>query len=77
MLLLSILTLVLSLTAGHGWLWLSTLLALVPRLDANIQADTDSLIRGLSGIASMVDGKVGKASGTKGLALAQDAGLAA
>jgi anaerobic magnesium-protoporphyrin IX monomethyl ester cyclase len=60
--------------AGEG---LSTLLAVLPRIDADIHADSDGLIRGLSGIACMSDGKVVKASGTTGLALAQDAGLAA
>ena len=60
--------------AGEG---LSTLLALLPRLDAQLDSNTDELVRGLSGIASISSGKVVKASGTKGLALAQDAGLAA
>jgi anaerobic magnesium-protoporphyrin IX monomethyl ester cyclase len=60
--------------AGEG---LTTLLALVPRLDADIGATADQLVRGLSGIATMSEGKVVKTSGTKGLALAQDAGLAA
>jgi len=59
---------------GEG---LSTLLALLPRLDAQLDSDNDELVRGLSGIASISSGKVVKASGTKGLALAQDAGLAA
>jgi len=60
--------------AGEG---LSTLLELLPRLDAHPLIDSEVLARGLSGIASLSDGKVIKASGTKGLALAQDAGLAA
>jgi anaerobic magnesium-protoporphyrin IX monomethyl ester cyclase len=60
--------------AGEG---LSTLLAVLPRLDSNIDADSDALVRGLSGIASISDGKIVKATGTTGLALAQDAGLAA
>ena len=59
---------------GEG---LSTLLEVLPRLDSKLDADSDSLVRGLSGIASISSGKVVKASGTKGLALAQDAGLAA
>jgi anaerobic magnesium-protoporphyrin IX monomethyl ester cyclase len=59
---------------GEG---LSTLLELLPRFDARLQADCDDLVRGLSGVASLSGGKVVKASGTKGLALAQDAGLAA
>ncbi len=59
---------------GEG---LSTLLELLPRLDGQLQADCDDLVRGLSGVASLSGGKVVKASGAKGLALAQDAGLAA
>jgi anaerobic magnesium-protoporphyrin IX monomethyl ester cyclase len=59
---------------GEG---LSTLLELLPRFDAQLQAHCDDLVRGLSGVASMVGGKVVKATGTKGLALAQNAGLAA
>ena len=59
---------------GEG---LSTLLELLPRLDSRLDTDNDEWVRGLSGIASMSSGKVVKASGTKGLALAQDAGLAA
>jgi anaerobic magnesium-protoporphyrin IX monomethyl ester cyclase len=59
---------------GEG---LSTLLELLPRLDSKIDTDNDSLVRGLSGIATISSGKVVKASGSKGLALAQDAGLAA
>jgi anaerobic magnesium-protoporphyrin IX monomethyl ester cyclase len=59
---------------GEG---LVTLLELLPRLDAQLSADCTDLVRGLSGVASLDDGKVVKASGTKGLALAQDAGLAA
>ena len=59
---------------GEG---LVTLLELLPRLDAQLGADCTDLVRGLSGVASLEDGKVVKASGTKGLALAQDAGLAA
>jgi anaerobic magnesium-protoporphyrin IX monomethyl ester cyclase len=59
---------------GEG---LATLLELLPRLDAQLGADCADLVRGLSGIASLSAGKVVKASGTKGLALAHDAGLAA
>jgi anaerobic magnesium-protoporphyrin IX monomethyl ester cyclase len=59
---------------GEG---LSTLLELLPRLDAELQVNSDDLVRGLSGVASLSGGKVVKASGTKGLALARDAGLAA
>ena len=59
---------------GEG---LSTLHELLPRLDAQPNIDGESLVRGLSGIASLSGGKVVKASGTKGLALARDAGIAA
>jgi anaerobic magnesium-protoporphyrin IX monomethyl ester cyclase len=59
---------------GEG---LGTLLELLPRLDAQLGADSTDLMRGLSGIASLSAGKVVKASGSKGLALAHDAGLAA
>jgi radical SAM superfamily enzyme YgiQ (UPF0313 family) len=59
---------------GEG---LGTLLELLPRLDAQLAADSSDLVRGLSGIASLSAGKVLKASGTRGLALAHDAGLAA
>jgi len=59
---------------GEG---LVTLLELLPRLDAQLSADCTDLVRGLSGVASLSDGKVVKPSGTKGLALAHDAGLAA
>ncbi|MDP9010222.1 MAG: B12-binding domain-containing radical SAM protein [Pseudomonadota bacterium] len=59
---------------GEG---LSTLLALLPRIDAQLDIKNVDLVRGLSGIASLAGGKVMTASGTKGLALAQNAGLAA
>ena len=59
---------------GEG---LSALLEVLPRLDAQLDLDAHDLVRGLSGIASLSDGNVVKASGSKGLALAQDAGLAA
>src|SRR5580692_8590856 len=59
---------------GEG---LSTLLELLPRFDACLDTESSDLVRGLSGIASLNGGKVVKASGTRGLALAQDAGLAA
>src|SRR6202050_2714332 len=59
---------------GEG---LGTLLELLPRLDAQLGADGTDLVRGLSGIASLTGGKVVKAIGSKGLALAQDAGIAA
>jgi anaerobic magnesium-protoporphyrin IX monomethyl ester cyclase len=59
---------------GEG---LSTLLELLPRIDAQLHIENEELVRGLSGISSLSGGKVVKASGTKGLALARDAGLAA
>ena len=59
---------------GEG---LSTLLALLPRIDAQLDIKNVDLVRGLSGVASLDGGKVVTASGTKGLALAQNAGLAA
>jgi anaerobic magnesium-protoporphyrin IX monomethyl ester cyclase len=59
---------------GEG---LTTLLELLPRLDAQLQIENEELVRGLSGISSLSGGKVVKASGTKGLALAKDAGIAA
>jgi anaerobic magnesium-protoporphyrin IX monomethyl ester cyclase len=59
---------------GEG---ISTLLELLPRFDAQRHIENDALVRGLSGVSSLSDGKVVKASGTKGLALAQDAGIAA
>jgi anaerobic magnesium-protoporphyrin IX monomethyl ester cyclase len=59
---------------GEG---LSTLLALLPRIDAQLDIKNVDLVRGLSGVASLAGGKVITASGTKGLALAQNAGLAA
>jgi anaerobic magnesium-protoporphyrin IX monomethyl ester cyclase len=59
---------------GEG---LTTLLALLPRIDAQLDIKNEDLVRGLSGIASIAGGKVVKASGTQGLALAQNAGLAA
>jgi anaerobic magnesium-protoporphyrin IX monomethyl ester cyclase len=59
---------------GEG---LSTLLALLPRIDAQLDIKNVDLVRGLSGVASLAGGKVVTAGGTKGLALAQNAGLAA
>jgi anaerobic magnesium-protoporphyrin IX monomethyl ester cyclase len=59
---------------GEG---LSTLLELLPRLDAQLHIENEELVRGLSGISSLSAGKVVKAIGTKGLALAKDAGIAA
>jgi anaerobic magnesium-protoporphyrin IX monomethyl ester cyclase len=59
---------------GEG---LTTLLTLLPRIDAQLDIKNEDLVRGLSGIASIAGGKVVKASGTQGLALARNAGLAA
>jgi anaerobic magnesium-protoporphyrin IX monomethyl ester cyclase len=59
---------------GEG---ISTLLEMLPRFDAQRHIENDELVRGLSGISSLSGGKVVKASGIKGLALAQDAGIAA
>jgi anaerobic magnesium-protoporphyrin IX monomethyl ester cyclase len=59
---------------GEG---LSTLLELLPRIDAQLDITNEDLVRGLSGIASLSGGKAVKAAGSRGLALAQDAGLAA
>jgi anaerobic magnesium-protoporphyrin IX monomethyl ester cyclase len=59
---------------GEG---LSALLELLPRFDSHPSMRSDDLVRGLSGIASLSDGKVVAASGRKGLALAQSAGVAA
>ena len=59
---------------GEG---LGTLLELLPRLAAQLGAESIDLVRGLSGVACLSGGKVLKSTGTRGLALAQDAGLAA
>jgi anaerobic magnesium-protoporphyrin IX monomethyl ester cyclase len=59
---------------GEG---LSTLLELLPRLDTQLHIENEELVRGLSGISSLSGGKVVKSIGTKGLALAKQAGIAA
>jgi anaerobic magnesium-protoporphyrin IX monomethyl ester cyclase len=59
---------------GEG---LVTLFELLPKFDAQLHMQSEDLIRGLSGISSLSGGKVVKTSGTKGLSLAQDAGIAA
>ena len=59
---------------GEG---LSALLELLPRLDAEPQLSVDELVRGMSGVASLSADKVVAASGGRGIALAQNAGLAA
>src|SRR5580692_888050 len=56
---------------------LSTLLELLPRLDTQLHIENEELVRGLSGISSLSGGKVVKAIGIKGLALAKHAGIAA
>jgi len=59
---------------GEG---LSALLELLPRIDSQPQVRTEVLVRGMSGVASLSSGKVVAASGGRGMALAQTAGLAA
>jgi len=59
---------------GEG---LSALLELLPRIDSQPQFDTEALVRGMSGVASLSAGSVIDASGGRGMALAQTAGLAA
>ena len=60
--------------AGEG---LSVLLEVVPRLDANPQAENAVLIDGLSGIASLSGGKVLTGSGSRPVPISSDVGLAA
>jgi anaerobic magnesium-protoporphyrin IX monomethyl ester cyclase len=59
---------------GEG---LSALLELLPRFDSHPSMSSDDLVHGLSGIASLSGGKVVAASGGRGVAIAQSAGLAA
>jgi radical SAM superfamily enzyme YgiQ (UPF0313 family) len=59
---------------GEG---LSALLELLPRLDSRPAMPQEDLMRGLSGIACLSGDKVITASGGRGVALAQAAGLAA
>jgi anaerobic magnesium-protoporphyrin IX monomethyl ester cyclase len=59
---------------GEG---LSTLLELLPRFASRPSMSSNDLVRGLSGIASLSGGKVVAASGGRGVAIAQSAGLAA
>ncbi|HEX3912601.1 MAG TPA: radical SAM protein [Steroidobacteraceae bacterium] len=59
---------------GEG---LSALLELLPRIDSDPRIGTEALVRGLSGVASLNAAKVVAASGGRGMALAQTAGLAA
>ena len=60
--------------AGEG---VSALLEVIPRLDANPQVDNETLIHGLSGIASLSDGKVLSGRGSRPLPISTDIGLAA
>jgi anaerobic magnesium-protoporphyrin IX monomethyl ester cyclase len=59
---------------GEG---LSALLELLPRMDSDPHIRTEALVRGLSGVASLSANQVVAASGGRGVALAQTAGLAA
>jgi anaerobic magnesium-protoporphyrin IX monomethyl ester cyclase len=59
---------------GEG---LSALLELLPRIDSVPGISVEDLVRGMSGVASLSAGKVAAASGGRGVALAQSAGLAA
>jgi anaerobic magnesium-protoporphyrin IX monomethyl ester cyclase len=59
---------------GEG---LSALLEVLPRLDSQPSMPSELLVRGLSGVASLSDGKLMAATGGKGVALARAAGLAA
>ncbi len=59
---------------GEG---LSALLELLPRIDSDPDIGIEDLVRGMSGVASLSAGKVVAASGGRGMALAQTAGLAA
>jgi anaerobic magnesium-protoporphyrin IX monomethyl ester cyclase len=59
---------------GEG---LSALLELLPRLDSDPNIRTESLVRGLSGVASLSANQVVAAAGGRGMALAQHVGVAA
>ena len=59
---------------GEG---LSALLELLPRIDSDPHIRTEGLVRGLSGVAWLSATQVVAASGGRGMALAQTAGLAA
>jgi len=59
---------------GEG---LTALFELLPRFDADPHLETETLVRGLAGVASLRSNQVVAASGGKDLALARDAGLAA
>jgi anaerobic magnesium-protoporphyrin IX monomethyl ester cyclase len=59
---------------GEG---LSALLEVLPRLDSQPKLPSEVLVRGLSGIATLHQDKVIAAGGGRGVALAQNAGIAA
>lgn len=59
---------------GEG---LSALLEVLPRLDSSPDADNADLVHGLAGIASLSGGKVLTKSGSKGMPIATEVGLAA
>lgn len=59
---------------GEG---LSALLELLPRIDSQPHINIEALVRGMSGVASLSADKVVAASGGRGMALAESAGLAA
>ena len=60
--------------AGEG---LSALLEVIIRLDANPAEETPALVRGLSGIVSLNGDKAVPSSGSRGLAISNEVGLAA
>jgi anaerobic magnesium-protoporphyrin IX monomethyl ester cyclase len=60
--------------AGEG---VSALFEVIPRLDANPEAENAALIDGLPGIATLSGGKLFTASGSKAMPIATDVGLAA
>jgi anaerobic magnesium-protoporphyrin IX monomethyl ester cyclase len=59
---------------GEG---LSALLDILSRLDGRVHAPTASLIDGVSGVSSLIDGKVATASGSRALPASQAAPFAA
>jgi anaerobic magnesium-protoporphyrin IX monomethyl ester cyclase len=59
---------------GEG---LAVLIELLPRLDARVDAPVAALLHGLSGVASLADGKVVTASGSRVLPVAEARGFAA
>jgi anaerobic magnesium-protoporphyrin IX monomethyl ester cyclase len=59
---------------GEG---LSTLFEMLPRLDARPDADNAELVRGMSGIVRLSDGKALTGRGSRTMAIAADVGMAA